>query len=159
MKYLKIKIIIFLFSIFMNQGCGYKLGGLEVIGENSGKVTSIKIQSSRSLKQSFINSGFLISDKIFEYFVIAEGPYFKKETSSVTSSATENEFTITGTMVVSIFNKNNEEVVNRKTISMSKDHKFSSSSINSSESEEDVIKDDIKRYLEIQVINVLRSKL
>ena len=159
MKYLKIKIITLLLSLVLTQSCGYKLGGLEVVGENSGKTTTVKIQSSKSLKQSFINSGFLINDKNFEYFVIVEGPTFSKDTVSVTSSATENEFTITGKMKISIYNKNNDAVVENKTISMSKDHKFSSSSINSSESEESIIRDDIKKYLEIQVINILRSKI
>lgn len=159
MKYLKIKIITLLLSLVLTQSCGYKLGGLEVVGENSGKTTTVKIQSSKSLKQSFINSGFLINDKNFEYFVIVEGPTFSKDTVSVTSSATENEFTITGKMKISIYNKNNDAVVENKTISMSKDHNFSSSSINSSESEESIIRDDIKKYLEIQVINILRSKI
>ena len=159
MKYLKIKIITLLLSLVLTQSCGYKLGGLEVVGENSGKTTTVKIQSSKSLKQSFINSGFLINDKNFEYFIIVEGPTFSKDTVSVTSSATENEFTITGKMKISIYNKNNDAVVENKTISMSKDHNFSSSSINSSESEESIIRDDIKKYLEIQVINILRSKI
>ena len=159
MSYLKINKTILLIILLLANGCGYKLGGLEVVGEHSHKVTSIKIQVSKSLAQLFINSGFLIENENYEYFLRAEGPYFKKETSSVTSDATVNEFTITGTMVVTILNKNNEELVSRKNISISKDHKFSSSNINSSASEENIIKDDIKKYLEIQVINFLRSKM
>ncbi|MAZ79964.1 MAG: hypothetical protein CMD72_04385 [Gammaproteobacteria bacterium] len=160
MKYLKINTTFLIIMLLTNiNGCGYKLGGLEVVGENSDKVTSIKIQASNSLTQLFINSGFLIENEIYEYFIKVEGPYFKKQTSSVTSDATENEFTITGTMVVTIFNKNNKEIVSRKNISISKDHKFSSSNINSSSSEENIIKDDIKKYLEVQVINFMRSKI
>ena len=159
MNYFKINTAILLIIMLLVNSCGYKLGGLEVVGENSDKVTLIKIQTSRSLAQLFINSGFLIENEDYEYFIRAEGPYFKKETSSVTSDAIENEFTITGTMVVTILNKNNEELVNRKNISISKDHKFSSSNINSSASEENIIRDDIKKYLEIQVINFFRSKI
>ena len=159
MNYLKINTVILLIIMLLANGCGYKLGGLEVVGENSDKVASIKIQASRSLVQLFINSGFLIENENYEYFIRVEGPYFTKETSSVTSDATENEFTITGRIVVTILNKNNEELVGQKNISISKDHKFSSSNINSSASEENIIRDDIKKYLEIQVINFFRSKI
>ena len=159
MNYFKINTAILLIIMLLVNSCGYKLGGLEVVGENSDKVTLIKIQTSRSLAQLFINSGFLIENEDYEYFIRAEGPYFKKETSSVTSDAIENEFTITGTMVVTILNKNNEELVNRKNISISKDHKFSSSNINSSVSEENIIRDDIRKYLEIKVINFFRTKI
>ena len=159
MKYLKINITILLIIMSLANGCGYKLGGLEVVGENSDKATSIKIQASSSLTQTFINAGFLVDNNSYEYFLKVEGPYYKKETSSVTSDATENEFIITGTIVVTILNKNNEVLVSRKNISISKDHKFSSSNINSSASEENIIKDDIGKYLEIQVINFLRSKI
>ena len=145
--------------MLLANGCGYKLGGLEVVGENSDKVTSIKIQASSSLTQTFINAGFLVDNDSYEYFLKVEGPYYAKETSSVTSDATENEFIITGTIVVTILNKNNEVLVSRKNISISKDHKFLSSNINSSASEENIIKDDIGKYLEIQVINFLRSKI
>jgi outer membrane lipopolysaccharide assembly protein LptE/RlpB len=159
MKYLKINITILFIIMLLANGCGYKLGGLEVVGENSDKVTSIKIQASSSLTQTFINAGFSVDNDSYEYFLKVEGPYYEKETSSVTSDATENEFTITGTIVVTILNKNNEVLVSRKNISISKDHKFSSSNINSSASEENIIKDDIGKYLEIQVINFLRSKI
>ena len=101
----------------------------------------------------------MVDNYSYEYFLKVEGPYYEKETSSVTSDATENEFIITGTIVVTILNKNNEVLVSRKNISISKDHKFLSSNINSSASEENIIKDDIGKYLEIQVINFLRSKI
>ena len=145
--------------MLLANGCGYKLGGLEVVGENSSKVSSIKIQASSSLTQSFINAGFLVDNDIYEYFIKVEGPYYKKETSSVTSDATENEFSITGTIVITVLNKKNEVLVSRKNISISKDHKFLSSNINSSTSEENIVKNDIKKYLEIQVINFFRSKI
>ena len=159
MNYLKINTAILLIIMLLANGCGYKLGGLEVVGDHSDKVTSIKIQASRSLAQLFINSGFLIDNENYEYFIRVEGPYFTKETSSVTSSATENEFTITGRIVVTIFSKNNEELVSQKNISVSKDHKFSSSNINSSASEEDIIRDDVRKYLDVQVISFFRSKI
>lgn len=159
MNYLKINTAVLLIIMLLANGCGYKLGGLEVVGEHSDKVTSIKIQASRSLAQLFINSGFLIDNENYEYFIIVEGPYFTKETSSVTSSATENEFTISGRIVVTIFNKNNEELVSQKNISISKDHKFSSSNINSSASEEGIIRDEVKKHLDVQVIRFFRSKI
>ena len=159
MNYLKSNTAILLIIMLLANGCGYKLGGLEVIGEHSNKVTSIKIQASRSLEQLFINSGFLIDNENYEYFIRVEGPYFTRETSSVTNSATENEFTITGRIVVTIFSKNNEELVSQKNISVSKDHKFSSSNINSSASEEDIIRDDVRKYLDVQVISFFRSKI
>ena len=154
----KKQILIFLLCISI-QGCGYKLGGLEVVGSNSYKTASIKILSSRSLKQSFINSGFVIDNKNFAFFVETEGPYYKKETTSVTSSATENEFTITGTIIVSVSDKNGKYIIDRRALSLSKDHKFSSTSINSSSSEEDTIRSDIRKYLEIQTINLVRNNI
>jgi len=149
---------VFLLCIIIH-GCGYKLGGLEVIGSNSSKTASIKILSSKSLLQSFINSGFIIDNQNFSYFIETEGPYYKKETTSVTSSATENEFTITGTVIISISNKDGKYLINSRMLSFSKDHKFSSSSINSSDSEENIIREDIRKYLEIQIINLVRNNI
>ena len=150
--------VLLLLSIFLVGSCGYKLGGLEVIGENAGKTASIKILSgSKSIKQSFINSGFVVNDQDYEYVVKISGPDYIKETTSVTSSAVENEFTIEGVMRVSILDKNNNIIIENKVITFSQDHKFSSSSINSSLSEEEIIRDDIKKFLEVQVINILRS--
>ena len=69
MNYLKINTAILLIIMLLANGCGYKLGGLEVVGENSDKVASIKIQASRSLVQLFINLGFLIENENYEYFI------------------------------------------------------------------------------------------
>ena len=154
----KITFIVILLSIFY-QGCGYKLGGLEVIDNDSSKTTSIIIKSSRSQMQSFINSGFIIDNSNFTHIIVIDGPEFNKQTASVTSNATENEFEITGTIIISLFDKNRKVIIDKKIISMSKDHKFSSSNINSSESEEEFIKNDIRKYLEIQAINIIRGKL
>ena len=52
-----------------------------------------------------------------------------------------------------------DNIVDNKIISTTKDHKFSSSSINSSESEEIIIRGDILKYLEFQVVNLVRSKI
>ena len=160
MNHTKLKIIFAVFLLgFFFQGCGYKLGDLEVIGNDSTKTTSISIKSSRSQIQSFINSGFIIDNTNFTHIVIIDGPSFEKQTASVTSNATENEFTIIGTIIVSLYNKEREVIIDQKTISISKDHKFSSSNINSSASEEEFIKSDIRKYLEIQAINIIRGKL
>ena len=148
----------YIFFIFLTS-CGYKLGGLETIGENQGKVAIIKIFSSQNFKQSFINAGFKINNNEYMYSISIEGPNYTKETTSVTSNATENEFTITGTILISLENKDGLVLFKNKIFSLSKDHKFSSSSINSSESEENTIKNDIKKYLEIQAINFVRSKI
>ena len=43
MKIKNITKVLLLLSIFLVGSCGYKLGGLEVIGENVGKTASIKI--------------------------------------------------------------------------------------------------------------------
>jgi len=159
MKYTdKISFIIF-FSLFFIQACGYKLGGLEVIGEGSSKTALINISASQSLKRSFINSGFTIVSQNYNYQILVEGPYYKKETASVTSNATENELFITGTLIVSILDAEGKNIVDKKIISTTKDHKFSSSSINSSESEEIIIRGDILKYLEFQVVNLVRSKI
>ena len=139
--------------------CGYKLGGLETVGENQGKVAVIKILSNQNFKQSFINAGFKINNNEFMYIISIEGPNYTKETTSVTSNATENEFTITGTILITLEDKDGSTLFRNKIFSLSKDHKFSSSSINSSESEENTIKNDIKKYLEIQAINFVRSKI
>ena len=160
MNYLKLKLVSAVFFIgILFQGCGYKLGDLEVISGDTSKTASISIKSSRSQIQSFINSGFTIDNNNYSYIVIIDGPKFEKQTASVTSSATENEFTITGTIAISLYSKDKEVIMDKKVISISKDHKFSSSSINSSESEEDFVKNDIKKYLEIQAINIVRGKL
>jgi len=147
-----------IFFIFL-VSCGYKLGGLETVGENQGKVAVIKIFSSQNFKQSFINAGFKINNNEFMYSISIDGPNYTKEITSVTSNATENEFTITGTILISLENKDGLVLFKNKIFSLSKDHKFSSSSINSSESEENTIKNDIKKYLEIQAINFVRSKI
>ena len=47
----------------------------------------------------------------------------------------------------------------KRVVSKTKDHKFSSSNINSSESEEIIIRGDILKYLEFQVINLVKSKI
>ena len=159
MKYTeKISFIIF-FSLFFIQACGYKLGGLEVIGEDPSKTALISISSSQSLKQSFINSGFTIVSQNYNYQILVEGPYYKKETASVTTNATENELLITGTLIVSVLDAEGKNIVDKKIISTTKDHKFSSSNINSSESEEIIIRGDILKYLEFQVVNLVRSKI
>ena len=159
MKYIvKISSIIF-FSLFFIQACGYKLGGLEVIGEDPSKTALISISSSQSLKQSFINSGFTIVSQNYNYQILVEGPYYKKETASVTTNATENELLITGTLIVSVLDAEGKNIVDKKIISTAKDHKFSSSNINSSESEEIIVRGDILKYLEFQVVNLIRSKI
>ena len=91
--------------------------------------------------------------------MIIEGPYFDKSTASVTSNATENEFTLTGSVIISLLNKENEIIVNKKLINLSKDHKFSSSNINSSEKEEEMIQDDIIKFLKIQIINTIKTNI
>ena len=62
-------------------------------------------------------------------------------------------------MIVSILDAEGKSIVNKKIISKTKDHQFSSSNINSSESEEIIIRSDILKYLEYQVINLVRSKI
>ena len=144
---------------FFFQGCGYKLGDLEVIGNDSTKTTSISIKSSRSQIQSFINSGFIIDNTNFTHIVIIDGPSFEKTNSICNKQCHRNEFTIIGTIIVSLYNKEREVIIDQKTISISKDLKFSSSNINSSASEEEFIKSDIRKYLEIQAINIIRGKI
>ena len=61
--------------------------------------------------------------------------------------------------MVSILDAEGKNIVDKKNISTTKDHKFSSSNINSSESEEGIIRGDILKYLEYQVINLVRSKI
>jgi len=58
---------ILIFFILSLSGCGYKIGGLEVIGENSEKTANIKIISNVVFYQSFINSGFKINNDIYDY--------------------------------------------------------------------------------------------
>ncbi len=160
MKILKHIHIIFIFisTLFINS-CGYKLGDLEVIGENSSKTASINIKSSDALKQVFKNSGFTISQSTFDYLVITEGPFYKKEITSVTSNAVANEYTVTGSIILSLLDKNENKIIDRKIITFSKDHKFSSSEVNSSSREEDLIKDDIRKNLQFQVLNQVRNKI
>ena len=154
-KKFSISLIIFVLII---QGCGYKLGGLEVVGENSNKTSILKLIAPKSFIKTLTNSGFIIDDNDYQHFVKIEGPFYKKETSSsVTSDATENEFSLTVTMILTISAKNGDALLDRKIISKSKDLKFSSSSINSSASEEKIIYSDIEKYLELEIINIIRS--
>ena len=153
-KKFSIGLIIFILII---QGCGYKLGGLEVVGENSNKTSILKLIAPKSFIKTLTNSGFIIDDNDYQHFVKIEGPFYKKETSSVTSDATENEFSLTVTMILTISAKNGEALLDRKIISKSRDLKFSSSSINSSASEEKIIYSDIEKYLELEVINIIRG--
>ena len=157
MKTLKKKICVFLIFIFLQNGCGYKLGGLEVIGENSSKTAVLDIHSSKFIIQKFKSAGFTINPDNFEYLVKVEGPFRNKETSSVTSDADDREFTLTSTAIVSIYNKSGEAIIKRKTLSKSRDYSFSSSNINSSSSEEKIIFSDIEQILLIEIINILRS--
>ena len=125
MNYLKLKLVSAVFFIgILFQGCGYKLGDLEVISGDTSKTASISIKSSRSQIQSFINSGFTIDNDNFSYIVIIDGPNFEKQTASVTSSATENEFTITGTITISLYSKDKEVIIDKKVISISKTINF-----------------------------------
>ena len=159
MKYTDKISFIVLFSLFLIQGCGYKLGGLEVTGEGPSKTALISINSSQSLRQSFVNSGFTVVSQNYNYQILIQGPYYKRETASVTSNATENEFLITGTLIVSIIDSEGKYIVDKKSVSKTKDHKFLSSNINSSESEEVIIRGDILKYLEFQVINLVKSTI
>ena len=154
-----LRLTFFALPLFALISCGYKLGGLEVIGDNQDKVAEVKILSPNNFKQSFINAGFTISSDNFLYLIKIDGPTYSKETTSVTSSATENEFTITGKIEVSLEDNKGNIIIQNKVFSLSKDHKFSSSNINSSESEENTIKSDIEKYLQIQVVNLVRSKI
>ena len=73
MKYTdKIRFIV-LFSLFLIQGCGYKLGGLEVTGEGPSKTALISINSSQSLRQSFVNSGFTVVSQNYNYQILIQG--------------------------------------------------------------------------------------
>ncbi len=147
---------VLLFVILLN-GCGYKLGGLEVIGENPSKTAALKVISSKEFTRKLKNSGFTIEEENFEYLIQTEGPFRKKETSSVSRSADDKEFTLTVSMTISIFNSSGEPIIERKEISKSKDYDFSSSSINSSESEEAIIYSDIEKILQVEIINIIRS--
>ena len=157
MNTLKKKICVFLIFIFFLNGCGYKIGGLETIGEDSSKTAVIDINSSKFIIQKFKSAGFAIDSDNFEYRIKVEGPFRKKETSSVTSDADDREFTLTSTAIVSIYNKSGEAVIERKTLSKSRDYSFSSSNINSSSSEEKIIFSDIEQILVIEIMNILRS--
>ena len=149
-----LRLAFFALPLFALISCGYKLGGLEVIGDNQDKVAEVKILSPNNFKQSFINAGFTISSDNFLYLIKIEGPTYSKETTSVTSSAT-----ITGKIEVSLEDNKGNIIIQNKVFSLSKDHKFSSSNINSSESEENTIKSDIEKYLQIQAVNLVRSKI
>ena len=157
MNILKKKICVFLFFILLLNGCGYKLGGLETIGENSSKTALLEVHSSKFIIQKFKSAGFTIDSDNFEYLIKVEGPFRKKDTSSVTSDADDREFTLTSTAVVSIYNKLGEAIIERKILFKSKDYSFSSSNINSSSSEEEIIFSDIEQILIIEIINILRS--
>ena len=157
MKTLKKKICVFLFFIFLLNGCSYKLGGLETIGEHSSKTAVLEVQSSKDIIKKFKRAGFTIDSDNFEYLIKVEGPDRKKETSSVTNNADDREFTLTSTATISIYNKTGEAIVERKILSKSKDYSFSSSNINSSSSEEKILFSDIEQILIIEIINILRS--
>tara|TARA_S200000501_G_scaffold91495_1_gene84856 strand:+ start:13243 stop:13722 length:480 start_codon:yes stop_codon:yes gene_type:complete len=157
MNLLKKRACVALIFVILLNGCGYKLGGLEVIGENSSKTAVLKVISSKEFTRKLKNSGFIIKEENFEYLIQTEGPFRKKETSSVSSSADDREFTLTVSMIVSIFNNSGETIIERKEISKSKDYDFSSSSINSSESEEAIIYSDIEKILQVEIINIIRS--
>ena len=157
MNTLKKKICVFLIFIFFLNGCGYKIGGLETIGEDSSKTAVIDVNSSKFIIQKFKSAGFAIDSDNFEYRIKVEGPFRKKETSSVTSDADDREFTLTSTAIVTIYNKSGEAVIERKTLSKSRDYSFSSSNINSSSSEEKIIFSDIEQILVIEIMNILRS--
>ena len=157
MNNLKKKIYVFLIFIFLLNGCGYKLGGLETIGEESSKTAIINMHSSKFITQKFKNAGFTIDSDNFEYLVKVAGPFRKKVTSSVTSDANDREFTLTSTTIVSIYNKSGKAIIERKTLSKSRDYSFSSSNINSSSSEEKIIFSDIEQILVIEIMNILRS--
>ena len=120
MNILKKKIGVSLFFILLLNGCGYKLGGLETIGENSSKTALLEVHSSKFIIQKFKSAGFTIDSDNFEYLIKVEGPFRKKETSSVTSDADDREFTLTSTAVVSIYNKLGEAIIERKIFFKSK---------------------------------------
>tara|TARA_B100001093_G_scaffold442283_1_gene443902 strand:+ start:591 stop:1070 length:480 start_codon:yes stop_codon:yes gene_type:complete len=157
MNTFKKKICVFLIFTFLLSGCGYKLGGLEVIGENSSKTAVLEVHSSKFIIQKFKSAGFTIDSDNFEYLIKVEGPFRKKETSSVTSDADDREFTLTSTTIVSIYNKSGEAIIESKKFSKSRDYSFSSANINSSSSEEKIIFLDIEQILLIEVVNILRS--
>ena len=60
-------------------------------------------------------------------------------------------------MIVSVTNDAGKVLIDRKYLSKSRDHTFSSSTINSSESEENIINGEINKSLEVDIINILRS--
>ena len=60
-----LRLAFFALPLFALISCGYKLGGLEVIGDNQDKVAEVKILSPNNFKQSFINAGFTISSENF----------------------------------------------------------------------------------------------
>ena len=157
MNTVKKKILVFLIFVFLLNGCGYKLGGLESIGENSSKTAVLDVHSSKFIIQKFKGAGFVIDSDNFEYLIKVEGPFRKKETSSITNDADDREFTLTSTTIVSIYNKSGEAIIERKILSKSKDYSFSSSNINSSSSEEKIIFSDIEQILINEIINILRS--
>tara|TARA_Y100000992_G_scaffold271627_1_gene212689 strand:+ start:70 stop:549 length:480 start_codon:yes stop_codon:yes gene_type:complete len=157
MIYFKRRIFSILVLILFLNACGYKLGGLEVIGENSSKTAVLKISSSKELIRKFVNSGFIIDDDSYEFHVKAEGPFRKKETSSVSSSAYEREFTLTVTMKISVFNKSGESIIVEREVSKSRDYSFSSNNINSAESEERIVFSEMEKILHVEIINVIRS--
>ena len=69
MKILRKKYHVILTLSLLLGGCGYKLGGLEVIGENSSKTASLNVRSSKKIIQKFKNSGFKVNQDKFEYLV------------------------------------------------------------------------------------------
>lgn len=157
MKILRKKYHVILTLSLLLGGCGYKLGDLEVIGENSSKTASLNVISSKKIIQKFKNSGFKVNQDKFEYLVKVEGPFNNKATSSVTSSAEDKEFTLTATLIISIYNKAGEQIIERKILSKSREYDFSSSNINSSENEERIIFEDLEKTLYVEMLNILRS--
>ena len=152
------KIISALTLITFLSGCGYKLGGIETIFEiKIGNVTIfLKANSLPGFEQILANAGYLISKEDYNYSISILDYKVKKEVISVTSSAKENEFKLTASAILIIKNQNNETLYN-KSVDSSKDHKFSSSNINSSVTEEQIINDDILKALQINILNIIAT--
>ncbi len=152
------KIISALALITFLSGCGYKLGGIETIFEN--KIDNIAIfleaNSLPEFEQILANAGYLISKEDYSFSISILDYKVKKEVISVTSSAKENEFKLTASAILIIKDKNNAILYN-KSVDASKDHKFSSSNINSSVTEEKIIEDDILKALQINILNIIAT--
>ncbi|MEC7885430.1 MAG: hypothetical protein VX544_01395 [Pseudomonadota bacterium] len=152
------KIISALALIAFLPGCGYKLGGIETIFEN--KIDNIAIfleaNSLPEFEQILANAGYVISKEDYSFSISILDYKVKKEVISVTSSAKENEFKLTASAILIIKDKNNAILYN-KSVDASKDHKFSSSNINSSVTEEKIIEDDILKALQINILNIIAT--